>query len=537
MRTFNKALAVLLVFTMIFSSFAVLSYAKSADESVYSISEKGEHMFFTAVDKLIRAFGKVLNTVIPGLNWAGKIRSIKTYRSDAFFTGDENFRKEPSDGARWSMGFGEASFLEGIDVFDGSFYMAGNLEAFKGRVPKKLLDDQGVNAFVLSDGAKTIAYASIDGFGITRGDVKEIRTRLSDFAKENGIDSVNISAIHQHSCIDTLGLSAPLIPALLANPTMSLFNSEKLVRGKNARFMENVYNGCVKAIKTAAEGMQSGQLLYGSASIDDLLKDKREPRVVCRDIERLRFVPDNESANEIWVLNAGLHCITVGAGADELTADFPYYLEKNIKGKYKTDVVFVQGAELAVTFNSDDLEYDENSDTGLLEARGNALAERALSINNEENLKPLLNIAHREVYIPAENPVHIIAGREGLLDSVFLKDGFGYTVVTEIGYMELGGSVGAVFVPGELEPAILLGGAVSKEASWTGESWNFAPLTESAGVDHLLCFGLCNDQVGYILADNDYRSMLTENEEINALSSKSGSILTGAFESLFDSVQ
>ena len=103
--------------------------------------------------------------------------------------------------------------------------------------------------------------------------------------------------------------------------------------------------------------------------------------------------------------------------------------------------------------------------------------------------------------------------------------------------MELGGKLGVALVPGEIEPAILWGGAATKAESWSGTSWDYAPWAETCGAERLLCIGLCNDQIGYILCDNDYRSMLTENEEINAISNQVGSQLTEAFEALVAEVK
>jgi hypothetical protein len=110
-------------------------------------------------------------------------------------------------------------------------------------------------------------------------------------------------------------------------------------------------------------------------------------------------------------------------------------------------------------------------------------------------------------------------------------------VITEVGYMELGNKIGIALIPGEISPEILWGGVTTKEQSWTNTSWDYAPMKDMAKVEKLLCFGLNNDQVGYILPDNDFRSLFTENEEINACSLKSGSIITSAFESLVSSVK
>ncbi len=139
--------------------------------------------------------------------------------------------------------------------------------------------------------------------------------------------------------------------------------------------------------------------------------------------------------------------------------------------------------------------------------------------------------------VKAENQILILAVREGLINSVVAKDGLGFTIITEIGYMELGNKVGVFFAPGEISPEIFWGNATTAEKSWTGESWDYAPLAETAGMDTVLCFGLCNDQIGYILTDNDVRSIFTENEEVNASSYHAASTLTEAYEELIASVK
>ena len=149
-------------------------------------------------------------------------------------------------------------------------------------------------------------------------------------------------------------------------------------------------------------------------------------------------------------------------------------------------------------------------------------------------LDPVLNIKLQEVAIKADNPIHILAAREGIINPVVTKD---FYVISEVGYMELGNKIGVALIPGEISPEILWGGAIPKELSWNNTSWNYAPMKDIAKVEKLLCFGLCNDQVGYILTDNDIRSMFTENEEIIACSIQSGSIITSAFQNIVTSVK
>ena len=52
-----------------------------------------------------------------------------------------------------------------------------------------------------------------------------------------------------------------------------------------------------------------------------------------------------------------------------------------------------------------------------------------------------------------------------------------------------------------------------------------------------MVFGLSNDQAGYVLRDNEYHSMFTENEEINVISTSAGSTFVNAFISLINEIE
>ncbi len=542
MRRFKKLIACLLMFTLIFSAAlpAVAVGTKAPAEALSNtdaLKETVSNRFYQLVDRLIRILGRVLNTLIPGLNWTGKIPAMKDYTAENFYPGKASFDTAPAADARWQMGFGEASFLTDIDPLDGSYYIAGALGFTEGNVPVEVADDQGVNTFALSDGVTTVTFSSIDGFGLTRGDVLEVRCRLSAFAAEHGIDAINISSIHQHSCIDTLGLGAPILPAVLRNPTDILLGGKHLVTGKTDAFMEAFYTAVTESVIGAVESLTPGALYYGAADISEHINDKRDPQCFDPNFNRLRFVPDN-GGREIIVGQTCIHPVTVPSDSHVLSADYPYYVEQYVNEHMDADFVFMQGAQLAISSHAGTFTYNsEDGATARAEAMGKTLGEKLCAITEETEIEPLLNIAYTEVTVPVDNPIHIIAGREGLLSSVFVRDGLGYSVITELGYMELGAALGVVLAPGEIEPAILWGGAPAAEETWTGKSWDYAPWQQVCGADKLLCFGLCNDQIGYILCDNDYRSMLTENEEVNAASQHAGSILSEAFTSLIAKVK
>lgn len=540
MKHTKKLIALLLAAVMILMASAVPALAASKLNPNDGALQKAESIMYRILDKLISMLVKTLNMLIPGLNWTGRWPSVQNYSPENFYEGEDAFDTEVQPDAKWSAGFATASLIDGLDIMNGEYYMAGTLEPMNGRVPVEIVDDQAVSVYALSDGVSgTVVQAVIDGYGIARGDVLEIRNRLADFAQANNIISINVSVLHQHSCIDILGMGAPLVPAVFTNPAYSLLNkdTDQFIGGKNPSFMKHLYEVTARTITEAVESMTEGQLYYGYVDVSDYIYDKRDPQVIDENMNRFRFVPDDADRNEIWICEAGIHCVGLGAGPDRLTSDFPYYIKEYVKENAGADVVYVNGAELALTADYSLINVEETETNSRIKAMGYALGEKIVSIDNDVALDPVLNIKHSEVPIKAENQILILAVREGLINSVVAKDGLGFAIITEIGYMELGNTVGVFFAPGELAPEIVWGGAVSAEESWTGESWDYAPLAETAGVDTMLCFGLTNDQIGYILADNDIRSIFTENEEVNASSYHSASALTESFEALIASVK
>ena len=540
MKNAKKILALILAAVMILTASAIPALAASKVDPSAGTKEKLESYLYRVLDKLIDMLGKTLNMLIPGLNWTGRWPSAKSYTPKYFYEGEDSFDTEVQPNARWSAGFSTNSLIEGLDILNGEYYMAGTLEAMEGRVPVEVVDDMAVCAYALSDGVSgTVVHAVIDGYGIARGDVLEIRKLLDDFAKANDIISINVSVLHQHSCIDILGMGAPLVPAVFTNPAYSLLNkdTDDFVSGKNPEFMQHLYEVTAQTVTEAVESMEGGQLYYGYTDISDYIHDKRDPQAYDPNLSRIRFVPDNESADEIWICEAGIHCVGLGAGADRISSDFPYYLKQYIKENAHANVVYVNGAELALTADYSTIQTEETEVYSRMKAMGETLGKKLIAIDNDVALDPVLNIKHQEVAVKAENQILILAVREGLINSVVAKDGLGFTIITEIGYMELGNRIGVFFAPGEISPEILWGGAVTADKSWTGDSWDYAPLAETAGVETTLCFGLCNDQIGYILTDNDIRSIFTENEEVNASSYHSASTLVTAYEELLASVK
>ena len=540
----KKVLAVILSLILTFSVVAVpvgaadISFDDINIEDINIENFNIENFFNQLIDKLIAFVLTYLNRYWPGYEdqWVDQ----EEYVPEHFYTGEETFDTEVADGAKWEMGYAGASLLDGIDATSGDYFLAGTLEPIAGRVPVRVIDDQRVRVYAVTDGVSgVVIQAVIDGFGFSRGDVQIIRERMEEFAAENNVVAINVSVLHQHSCIDTLGMNVPLAQALLFNTGNAAAGGiiEDLKVEKNQEFMENLYTKTVLSMKRAVKAMKPGELSYGYADIGELIYDKREPKDFDPNINRLRFVPD-DGTTEIWVLEAGIHCTMLGAGPDELTADFPFYVERKIKMETGANVVYVQGAELAITTDCDTLNLPEDMDgIDRMIAYGEAVADRVIAIDNDVKLDPVLNIKMAEVRLDVTNEILTLASREDVLNPVIVRTEDDYQMITEIGYMELGNEVAIFICPGEFDPLLIYGGPESGDASWSGEEWGYEPLKNFTSCENVMVFGLSNDQAGYVLRDNEYHSMFTENEEINVISTSAGSTFVNAFIDLVDSTK
>lgn len=588
----KKVLAVILSLIMTFSVVAVP--VSAADISLPETSF--ENVINMVIDRLLSFILSYLNQFWPGYedSWATE----DEYVTENFYEGDKAFDKDVTNASQWELGYASASLLDGVNVMNGKFFLAGSLEIAAGRVPSKVLDDQRVRAYAISDGTGgTVVHAVIDGFGLPRGDVLIIREMLEEFAKANNVVSINISVLHQHSCIDTLGMNVPLLQALIANTGNAATGGliESLKHQKNQDFMDNLYTKTVFVIKKAVKSMTEGDLYFGSVDVSDYIRDKRDPQQFNPNINRLRFVPADGSA-ETWILEGGIHCTGNGAGGDVLTGDYPYYIEKAIREEVGANVVYILGAQLAVSMRTVRLclecqevaeithaedhaegiyeiscpncgkktEVDDegdfttekatdyvatveawnrmntpeytNNDFDLIDY-GYTLADKIMSIDNDVKLDPVLNIAHQEVTLDVDNEILTLAAREDILDAVIVKSGNDYKLISEIGYMELGNKVAVFLCPGEFDPLLVYGGPESGDASWSGDEWGMPAISEFTDCEYVMVYGLCNDQSGYVLRDNEYHSIIGENEEVNVVSRTAGSTYVTAFMNLTSAIE
>lgn len=561
----KKVISLLLSVVMVFTVFSVAltSSAFAADtaasESVAVTSidfggiklptswdELGGMMLkslYKLADQIIDALVKGINKNIPSVKFEQK----ENFTSEMFFEGMEDYLSTPASNAVWSLGYGSASLQTG-DELDGKHYVGGSLSFPKSKAATAIYDDQRVRVIAINDGSGrgTLIFAVIDGFGISSTDVRGIRKELADFAKANNIVGINISVLHQHSCVDTFGMNGDLVKMIFTNPALNRINNTfgtdyKLLNGQNASFMKHLYDVTVDSVKEAVNSMTTGKMYYSEIEAGEYIRDKREPMVFDSKIHRFRFVPDN-GTKETWLCNMAIHAVGNGAAGTEITGDYPYYIEQEVN-KAGANFIQIQGAELAISSKHDSLNLPEGTPRlESLKIYGTTLGKLIVESNEAETeVAPLLNYRMKEYYVPVTNQILEFAGRLGALTNTVVttdENNHVLEVATELGYLEIGTKLAVAIIPGELEPAIAYGGYLDADHSWTGTDFDYPSLQDIVGTDkELLVFGLMNDQIGYILEDNDYSSILSGvNEEIVATGNVAGSTTINAFEELMESI-
>ena len=564
----KKLISLLLSVVMVFTVFSVAltSSVMAADTAEITASESAAVMsidlgglkiptswdelgnvllksLYNVADQLIDVILKGLNKKIPAVQFEKK----ENFTSEMFFEGMEDYLSAPAANAVWSLGYGSASLQTG-DELDGKHYVGGSLSFPKTKAATAIYDDQRVRVIAVNDGSGrgTVVFASLDAFGLSYPDVRGIRKELADFATANNIVGINISVLHQHSCVDTFGMNGDLLKMIFTNPALNVINNTfgtdyKLLNGQNESFMEHLYDVTVDSIKQAVNSMTTGKMYYSEIEAGEFIHDKREPMVYDTKVHRFRFVPDN-GTKETWLCNMAIHCVGNGAAGTAITGDYPYYVEQEVN-KAGANYIQIQGAELAITTSHSSLDIPEGTPRlESLKIYGTALGKHIVESDAAETeVAPLLNYRMKEYYVPVTNQILAFAGKLGALTNKVVATDDNNTeleVVTELGYLEFGTELAVAVIPGELEPAIAYGGYLDAENSWTGTDFDYPTLQEIVGTDkELLVFGLTNDQIGYILEDNDYSSILSGvNEEIVATGCSAGSTTINAFEELVDSI-
>ncbi|MDR3312934.1 MAG: hypothetical protein LBS96_00580 [Oscillospiraceae bacterium] len=515
--------------------------------------------FFIALDLAVSRLVKVILTAIETLLPPARSREdVRSYTSEDFLPGHTSFLTAPAAGNRFSLGYASESILP-ADFGEKPYRMGGyDFNKFA----TETYDDLRVRTVVLDDGSGrgAVAFAVLDVIGLANADVRAIRAQLRDLTQSGQLAAINVSVTHTHSAIDSQGLWGNDLLQMIPRNILAAFFPSLLspVQGIDPTFLETIVEQTEKSIRSAYANLEPGTLYFAKKNAAIYFSDKIDPFIYDENVYRLRFQPDAAASRPTVIASFGAHPERVGMITDDnpgnvVSADFVPYMENVVDGVGGFNFLYLQGAVgtriSANTGPSSDgiplnrlegtqrygqemgyfllgMTQDEAAcaalyapqlakDQALIDAR-DAKAEdyspwyADWQSVDEEEVEPYLNVALQEVLVEVKNPILKAVGKLWLADNKMVFDhlsGKTYTL-TEVGYLEVGGSLKALLQPGETSPELLLGGSnLTAEGSVTGKAFPLQPLRESVD-ENLIALDLMNDSIGYIIPDNDSTNLL-----------------------------
>lgn len=475
----------------------------------------------------------LLNGIVKG---HGKM-SLKSKQAQPLEPVEVDFLSEPT-AEKFTIGFHREIMLPD-DIDKKKYYIAGYGE---NNPAKGVIDPQYAHAIWIDDNTQRggVLLISLDVVGLLNKDVNKIRELLKEFSAKTCCRYIGVMSTHNHAGIDTMGIWGRLP-----------------FSGKDEKFMDILFKAVEKCAYEAFNSRKSGDLYLGEIEVPDMQEDIRTPIVYSKTLTRFRFVPEDKS-NEIWMLNFASHSESLQGCNHLVSADFPCYLREKIRNTTGAETFYGVGAIGGMISMDIPDEKQLRNEHRLIESTRNIgykLADYAIAIDNDKKLEPLVNLARKEFYADVENPVLTIACDIGILtaDKFTRADAPNYWCLkSEITYFEIGGKR-ILFLPGEVFPELVFGGALSAEESATGKGPEFNPklLCDIVEDEKILVFGLANDELGYILPPNDFilneKSPYIDNardkhdrkhyEETNSMGPKTAQVIADTVEEIYKSIK
>lgn len=404
--------------------------------------------------------------------------------------GDTIFGK--TNGTGWTVGFA-ASVLTPSDIAADTYYIAGY---YSNNPASGILDDMYARAVYLDDntGRGGVVLCAIDSIGISRKDINEIRKIVINSGALPNVKSINIAATHSHSAIDTQGI----------------WGADFYSTGRNLEYMKSLREITAQTIIAAYNNRRTGELFVGTKETKDMQIDLRTPIEYSNTLTRIRFSP-TDGSKDTYMVHYTCHPEMLGKNTKQVSADFPAYMGREIARQTDSaNFIYFNGAIGGMISGSRILEVYNNPDFDCVQYTmdfGRTVGEIVMSVNNEEPISPLINIASQGIKVPCDNYMLVLGRLLGVLNNDMTKrpSGISASVYSEVGYLELGNQQVSMFlIPGELYPELETGGFIPAAESSLGFEAHYKVLSQMSDCDNQFVLGLCNDELGYIIPDNDY---------------------------------
>ena len=332
------------------------------------------------------------------------------------------------------------------------------------RLAQSVHDDLYVRALALNWGETHLVLAALDLLGLSRHHCQEIGRRVNERAPDTYLI---LACTHTHHGPDTLGLWGP----------------DMTTSGIDPDYLAGLEDEVVDTALAALGQLQPAQLRSASVHVPGIAKNARDPQIVDDELTCVQFCHPESGATLATMLIFPCHPEVLWEHNPHITSDYPGFLRRRVEAETGAPGLFFAGALGGMmTPDVQDHSFEE------AETMGNLLAQAALDALREaeatgEEKNP--SFFRREFAIPMENPLFQLAMEGGLLSNTLADEG---VVITEANLLKIG-PVWLAGVPGELLPK--LGLALKADLRQAG--------AQVAGI-----IGLANDELGYILPQEDY---------------------------------
>jgi len=514
-------------------------------------------------DTVMKGLYNTLNVVVEGLvktictiyldpnEW----QHLDNYDSDeiGFMPGRDTYQTEAAEGAVWELGYAKKSIVP-EDIDSGKYNLGRDL---LNKYAEGVYDDQCIRVTVLDDnsGEGAVVLAAVDALGVTSTDTRSIRKAILEYCEKNDIKvaSINISATHAHSALDTQGVSTEFFTKLLAAFWMNLLGLDNMtIPGLETAesFKQHFIDTSVEAIKEALGNMEEGKLYFSEIDMSEYFKDKRE-LISKEDLPKTAsfcFVPASGNA-PTYISDITCHATSFSASNGLVGSDYIYYIDEYIKQANGGNFIMIPGAVGQV---SRDIEVDTTGMTEYEEKGADArylgkhLGKMIVEADYSNELEPIINVKHRELFITPENSILTLACEIGLVNNkiFYTGSGFGrtYCMATEMGYLEFGHEIGLALFPAELYPEVFWDDEITDGTNWDGTEWPYDSLATAVEGVKTYAVSLTNDAIGYVLTDNNFAFMghiIGEEiaDETLSVGKHTGSYLVTEYYALLDSLK
>ncbi|MCW5932912.1 MAG: neutral/alkaline non-lysosomal ceramidase N-terminal domain-containing protein [Fimbriimonadia bacterium] len=356
-------------------------------------------------------------------------------------------------------------------------------------------DDIWVRTLVIKSGNEMFALAVCDLIGVMRFDVMAIRDMVKSVPKER----LTVAATHVHSGPDTIGLWGP-------SPG---------VTGRDEAYVSFVRKTVAESVEEAAQNLKPAVVAFGSTKVEGVSYNFRVKEILDTESVTLQF-KDKESDKVIATL-VNFACHPEVLNNDQLTADFAHWLCDTVEEKAGGIAIYANGALGGMI--SPDETGKENAPKGRDWARAEAFGKKIanLSLESLKGAKYVDNLplqhAWQEVTVPMENEGFKLALKAGVIPGGdLLKED---SVATEVHAIRFGPAI-FLTMPGEVLPN--LGFLLKRMLHDKGE--------------YKLLIGLGNDELGYILCEEDHWLDLYRYERSMSVGSQIGEALISSARQL-----